>query len=336
MASDPGGAAALFYRAMRFLFSSRRGPAAWGAYAIARVAFAFLQMFPIEWTLRSAVALAHGWRLVKRKHFNLAVEHIRASYGDQLSPEEVDRLAMRCLECVTMFAAEAVCLPPRINSFTWMRYIELENFDELLGLLLEGRGVVLVTGHYGAFELPGHLLACLGFDVVAVMRPLDNEPLNDFIVRSRRTQGLRLLDKKGASEHAEEELRNGALVGFIGDQDAGAKGLFVDFFGRPASTYKSIGLLAMATGTPIVVGYARRDGNRPHYNVGVERIIHPREWEGRDDPLRWITEEYTSALERIVRKEPGQYLWIHRRWKSKQRSKAARNESADRAQPASP
>jgi KDO2-lipid IV(A) lauroyltransferase len=143
--------------------------------------------------------------------------------------------------------------------------------------------------------------------------------LNRFVVASRMTHGLTLLDKKGAAVSAEEHLRNGALVGFIGDQDAGRKGMFVDFFGQPASTYKSIGLLAMTTKVPIIVGYARRMGNKPRYQVGVQRILYADDWESQDDPLHWITQSYTTAIEEVVRDDPRQYLWIHRRWKSQPR-----------------
>ena len=219
-----------------------------------------------------------------------------------------------------MFAVEVICLPRLINAMTWSRFIELKNFNEALELTVSGRGAILVTGHYGSFEMTGHLLAALGFDLVAVMRPLDNVYLNRFVVRSRRTHGLTLIDKKGATAQAESMLREGRLLGFIGDQDAGRKGIFVNFFGRPASTYKSIGLLAMATRCPIIVGYARRQGDKARYTVGVQRVIHPHEWEDRKDALRWITQTYTSALEDVVREDPEQYLWIHRRWKSTPRA----------------
>jgi KDO2-lipid IV(A) lauroyltransferase len=190
-----------------------------------------------------------------------------------------------------------------------------------LELILTGRGLILVTGHYGPFEVTGHLLASLGFSTVAVMRPLDNVYLNRFVAQTRRTHGLTLLDKKGAMAQTQQALEGGKLLAFIGDQDAGRKGLFVDFFNQSASTYKSIGLLAMAANCPIVVGYARRRGDVAQYEVGVQRIIHPHEWEREDDPLRWITQTYTTAIEQMVRDAPEQYLWIHRRWKSKPRSR---------------
>ena len=215
-----------------------------------------------------------------------------------------------------MFAVEVICLPRLINAFTWKRYIKLVNFDGALEQILSGRGVIFVTGHFGSFEVPAHLLAGLGFDVAAVMRPLDNVYFNDFLVSTRRTHGLMLLDKKGAMKDAPAILEDGMLLSFVGDQDAGRKGVFVDFFGRPESSYKSICLLAMSTSCPFVVGYARRRGAVAQYEVGVQRIIHPHEWQGLDDPLHWITQAYTSAIEEMVRGAPEQYLWIHRRWKS--------------------
>lgn len=218
-----------------------------------------------------------------------------------------------------MFGVEAACLPRLINSSGWNRHVDLVGFDQALEAIVEGRGAILVSGHYGSFEVMGHVLGALGHDVVAIMRPLDNVYLNRFLVKSRRINGLTVLNKKGAMGQAIEILEDGRLLALIGDQDAGRKGMFVDFFGRPASTYKSIGLLAMSRQCPIVVGYARRQGNRARYEFGVQRVIHPHEWESQDDPLRWITQTYTTAIEEIARVEPEQYLWIHRRWKSRPR-----------------
>jgi len=301
----------------------KSGPVAWLFYVAVRAAFAVMQVFPIDWNLHTARILARIWAVVMPRHRQRAVANLSAAFGQVYPMSRISRLADLCLESVTMFVVEAICLPRLINAFTWSRYIELANFEDTLRLTLSGKGVIFVTGHYGSFEVMGHLLAALGFDMTAVMRPLDNVYLNRFMVASRRTHGLTLLDKKGAMSRAEGLLAGGALLAFIGDQDAGRKGIFVDFFGRPASTYKSIALLAMSTGAPIVVGYARRRGNVARYEVGVQRIISRHEWERQSDPLHWITQEYTSAIESFVRKAPEQYLWVHRRWKSRPKSEKA-------------
>ena len=288
-------------------------------YIAVRSLLAVVQIFPLERSLESARVIAKIWKRIMPRHHARAVAHLKMVFGSQYSNLEVNKIGDACLESVIQFAIELVCLPRRVHALTWNRFIELVNFDEALRVLLDGRGAILVTGHYGSFEIMGHLLAALGFDMVAVMRPIDNHYLNKFVVASRKTHGLTLLDKKGAAASAEEHLRGGSLVGFIGDQDAGRKGMFVDFFGRPASTYKSIGLLAMATKVPIIVGYARRKGGKARYEVGVQRVLRPPDWEGQEDALRWITQAYTRAIEEIVRDDPRQYLWIHRRWKSQPR-----------------
>jgi KDO2-lipid IV(A) lauroyltransferase len=120
-----------------------------------------------------------------------------------------------------------------------------------------------------------------------------------------------------------EVLEQHGAVGFIADQNAGSKGIFVDFFGRAASTYKSIGLLAMEYRVPVVVGYARRINDQFRFQVSVETIIYPEEWDSQDDPLRYITQRYTRAIEEFVRRDPGQYLWVHRRWKSRPKGEVA-------------
>ena len=116
-----------------------------------------------------------------------------------------------------------------------------------------------------------------------------------------------------------EALEHKEVVGFIADQDAGRTGAFVDFFGRKASTYKAIALLAMEHQVLIVVGYGRRIKEQYGFELGVRRIIYPGEWRDRPDPMMWITREYTLALEEIIRQAPEQYLWVHRRWKHRPR-----------------
>ena len=291
------------------------GPLAWMAYVGIRVIFALMQVFPMGWNLRTARWLAWFWMLILPRHRERAVAHLRNAFGPELSERRTQEVARRCLESAAMFAVEAVCLPRLIGLSTWNRYIQLERFEEVLDLIVSGKGLILVTAHYGSFEVVGHFLACLGFDVAAVMRPIDNFYLNRFLVETRRKHGLALLDKRGAMQDAEALVSGGTLMAFIGDQDAGRKGLFVSFFGQPASTYKSIGLLAMSTKVPIVVGYARREGNLARYVVGAERIIHPHEWEKQDDPLVWITQTFSAALESMIRAAPEQYWWMHRRWK---------------------
>ena len=120
-------------------------------------------------------------------------------------------------------------------------------------------------------------------------------------------------------------LQSGRVLSMLADQDAGPRGLFVDFFDRPASTHKAIALLAIEHKAPIVVGVARRLGDEFAYEIRCEEIIEPAELSGSNDDVRLLTQRYTSALERLIRLDPSQYLWLHRRWKHQPAPKKRKN-----------
>lgn len=253
-----------------------------------------------------------------RDHRNRAETHIRTSFPD-FSEAQVRDTALRSMQQLAMLAVEMLLTPRLLTRWTWARHIRLRKLDDAIRVLLDRRGCIMLTGHYGNWELLGYTLALLGFDIVAVMRPLDNEYLNRFLLDHRERGGLRLLYKKGATQSAHDVIESRGALCFIADQNAGSKGVFVDFFGRKASTYKSIGLLAMEMEVPIICGCARRIGRGFEYEICVDRIIRPHEWRDREGPLQWITQEYSSAMEAAIRVAPEQYLWSHRRWKSRPR-----------------
>jgi KDO2-lipid IV(A) lauroyltransferase len=178
-------------------------------------------------------------------------------------------------------------------------------------------GVILVTGHFGNWEAAGYMTAVVGLPTTTVARRIDNPLLDRLILGIRQKAGQRMLDKDGALLAAGPILQGRGVLTMVCDQDGGRKGVFVDFLGRKASTHKSIGLLAMQYEAPVCVIYCRRLGRRYAFEVGAERIIRPDEWRDRPDPLRWLTQEYTAALERVIRCDPGQYFWVHRRWKNR-------------------
>ena len=189
----------------------------------------------------------------------------------------------------------------------------------------EGNGLLMLTAHYSNFEIMGYLLGLFGFNVYSIARPFDNKFLNKYLYGVRELVGQKIIDKKGAATMMNEIVSTGATLCFIADQDAGRKGVFVDFFGRKASTYKSIGLLAITNNIPIAVAYSRRVENRFFFEIGVKRIIFPEEWADKDDPLKWVTAEYTKAIEEFIREDPSQYWWLHRRWKHRPKEEIQKN-----------
>lgn len=291
----------------------------WLQYIALRFVSMVLHSFPVDANLQTAKLIGSIMYRVDRKHRERALANLRRSFPE-MSERRREYLAERSHQDLVKLAVEVLFTTRLIRIDTWAKYVELDNFREVVGLLLRrDQGLIMLTGHYGNWEILGYLLATLGFHTTSIARPLDNPYVNQWLLGVRERQGQRIIAKAGATNEVIDVLARNGTVCFIADQNAGTKGLFVDFFGRKASTYKSIGLIAMQYEVPVVIGYARRDRQRFHFKVGVQDIIYPPAWKAQDDPLRYITQRYTKALEDVVRGEPGQYLWVHRRWKTRPR-----------------
>ena len=292
-------------------------------YVAARLVSVALHAFPVNTNLQTARFLGTCLYAADRRHRERALANLRRSFP-QMTERQRHRLARRSMQQMVMLFVEVLFTTRLIRLDTWAKYVELENFREVLDMLLRReRGLLLLTGHYGNWEILGYVLATLGFETVSIARPLDNPYVSRFLFDVRERTGQRIVAKKGATPEVQAALDERGAVGFIADQNAGRKGVFVDFFGRKASTYKSIGLVAMEYDVPIVIGYARRVNDRFQFKCGAQDIIYPQDWKSQPDPLRYITQRYTKAIEDIVRVDPGQYWWVHRRWKTRPKGEAA-------------
>ena len=284
------------------------------AYVALRILMVWLYLFDVETNLNTACFL--GRLLWKHYHRGRkrALDNLRASFPEK-TEQWIEQVGRRSFEQLVMLAVDVLFVPRLVKTSNRRRYSQFKSVERAKWMMKEGRGLLMVTGHYGNFEILGYILGLFGFNIYSIARPLDNKYINKYLYGVRRRKGQKIIDKKGAAELMPRLTADGATLCFIADQDAGRKGIFVDFFGRKASTYKSIGLVAITNNVPIVVGYSRRIGNRFFFEIAATRIILPEEWADKDDPLLWVTAEYTKAIERFIREDPTQYWWLHRRWK---------------------
>jgi len=216
-----------------------------------------------------------------------------------------------------LFVAEAVKMPSLITPSTWQKYIHFSGLEKISERLVNNKPVIFITGHCGNWELLGYSLSVLGHSVAAVARPLDNPLVNDWVLGIREKYGLQIITKWGSVPILQDIISGGGNIGFIADQNAGGRGMFVPFFGRLASTYKSIGLLAMRYNVPVACVHAKRLHGQFKYEISMTDYIEPHDWSEQPDPLYYITARYNRAIETMVRNAPEQYLWLHRRWKSR-------------------
>lgn len=281
-----------------------------------------------SWGVDVSLSLARGigWIMyvVDKKHRDRAMANLRFAFPDM--PEKKRAIVARqSMQALTMLAVEVLFTTRLVRIDTFTKYVELGgDFKRVLEMMLKReRGLIVLTGHYSNWEILGYAMATMGFPTCSVARPLDNPYISEFVFGVRERTGQRIIAKKGATEDIVQVLDSKGVVGFTADQNAGSKGIFIDFFGRKASSYKSIALLAMQYEVPVVIGYARRKGDKFRFICGCQDIIYPEDWKDQDDPLRYITQRYNKAIEDFVRADPGQYLWVHRRWKTRPKGEVA-------------
>lgn len=287
-------------------------------YVAARLAAMGLTMFDVEVNLRTAAQIGRALHRFDHRHRQRCEKNVALAFP-HWSESQVGQIARRSFEHFLQLVVEVCHTPREVGVGTWGDRCQIKNLGPALRLMNAGDPVILLTGHVGNWEVLGYLLATLGYQVDAIARPIDNPLINDWLLGIRERRGMRIITKWDATERMIKVLDRGGALAFIADQNAGYKGLFVPFFGRLASTYKSIGLLAMSQQVPIVCGYAHRIGAGFRFELGTTDIIYPDDWADQPDPLYYITARYSRAIETMVRMNPEQYLWMHRRWKSRPR-----------------
>ena len=178
-----------------------------------------------------------------------------------------------------------------------------------------------MTAHLGNFEVGGYVLGVLGFPTYTIARTLDNPYLDRFLNRFRGGTGQHIIPKNGGYDQIIEVLARGGAMTFLADQYAGPKGCWVEFFGRPASAHKAIALLAI--GQQRAGLGLRLPSARSAHAVRVDNyaMIDPHDVGNSLGTIRELTQWYTRRLEELIRRTPGQYWWLHRRWKDTREKK---------------
>jgi KDO2-lipid IV(A) lauroyltransferase len=268
------------------------------------LAFVFTRVLPRKWT-----------------RYRIARDNIRTAFGEHVSDREVDRMIHGMWAHLFRLVTEIVHLPRKLRLENSADVVVFHRRDELVRALCCGRPVIMLAGHFGNWEMANMAFGIYGFRMGVVARDFDNPLLHRWFQRWREQTGSRLISKKGGGGEMSALLERHGALGLLADQDAGSRGLFVPFFGKEASTFKSIALLAKQYQAVLCVSFARRlpDDFRRHrwvrYEIGCVDFIDTAEYDSAD-AIREITERYTRSLEAVVRRAPEQYFWVHRRWKS--------------------
>ena len=285
------------------------------AYVGARLSLALWQALP--WNAARALARASGSLAVlfdRRQRQLRALANLQRAFPGMGTAE-----AKRVLHGVYRHFSEAL-----LNSANFSRLagrgnaedlFETEGFEKL-SQVPEGLGVIFVTGHFGEFEVLGLASTLLGLPVWSVARDTSNPYIARYVQQMRQRSGQKTLEKGDTWRQIIRLLRRGEHTALLIDQDARRKGIFVDFFGRPASTAPSAGRLAVYTGAPVAFAYSRRIPGQNRFRIVLKDLVLPRADADHAAEVHRITQRLTRDLEEEIRKAPEEWLWLHRRWKT--------------------
>jgi Kdo2-lipid IVA lauroyltransferase/acyltransferase len=193
---------------------------------------------------------------------------------------------------------------------------EVVGLDDVRRAVEEGKGAIVLTGHLGNWEIGVASVSARGLPTDVVAHRQTNPLFDEYWIRIREGLDLRTLVKNDAFQLIPRSLDEGRMVALVADQNLRARGVFVKFFGKLASTAKGPALFALRRGASIFLGVAlRQPGWPPRYRLQMDEIEVPMDG-SREERVLELTQRHTKALEAWVRKAPEQYFWMHRRWKT--------------------
>jgi len=267
---------------------------------------------------------------VVRLRRGVVLENLRAALPDKTEPQ-ILKIARDTYRNLGMSLVEYARLPVTTDEEMRERItVEgLENFDRALA---RSKGAVLVTGHFGSWELMGARLKSHGYPVNFLVGEQKNRAVDDLMNHLRRSKGIGIIGMGASMRHVLRALKSNQFVAMLSDQDAGSRGVFVDFMGRPASTPFGPASFAVRTGAALIAAFILREDLARH-RVILEAPLVPNAGASEEEESLRLTQQYTSLLEKYVRERPDHWLWLHRRWKTRPRV-PVRNLSPSASRPA--
>jgi KDO2-lipid IV(A) lauroyltransferase len=207
---------------------------------------------------------------------------------------------------------------PRATPESLRRIVECQGLENLEAAQARGRGVILFTGHLGAWELSSFALSAFGYPMSFLVRRIDNLHVEQMIEKTRTRFGNRSIDKRAAMRPMLRTLRTGGTLGTLVDLNTQPhEGIFVDFFGIPASTTSGLAALALRTGAAVLPVFVPWDENKKRFILRVDSPLTITPTGNQKEDIKQLTSLFTSVVESYVRQYPEQWLWIHKRWNTR-------------------
>jgi Kdo2-lipid IVA lauroyltransferase/acyltransferase len=288
----------------------------WLEYAAVRVALKVLEILPqgAARSLASTVAralYALSPKLRKTAEFNLRLAF--PEWTETQHQHVIGKMARNLGRMAAEFARM-----PKYSAANIQDLVILDGHENFLRGYQQGKGVLYLTGHIGAWELSSFAHALYGYRLHYMARPLDNRKLDQLVNRYRGLSGNRPIFKNESARVMLKVLKDAGTVGILADQNTmPSEGVFVDFFGTPACTTTGLARVALHTDAAVVPGYAYWDESIKKYRLRFEPPVELLRTGDAERDIFENTQKFTRVIEETIRKYPDQWVWVHGRWNTR-------------------
>ncbi len=257
------------------------------------------------------------WFRFDIRHRRVALNNLIRAFGREMGPAEIEDIARRVFKNIILVLFET----------GWCLHLRPEDFDKYFRIKnrLSGseddqrrRGVLILTGHVGNWELMPIISAMINHTAHVLYRPMDYAPLERFFAQNRTRFGAKLISKDGSLLRVFKALKRQESVVMLLDQNVGwRRGVFVDFFGRRACTSYGLAFIALKTSAPVVPVFVVRNADRTGFTAEIGPEIPLIKTGDHQKDLEENTQHYNDVIEAVIRRHPDQWFWVHNRWKTR-------------------
>ncbi|OGW82873.1 MAG: hypothetical protein A2987_02100 [Omnitrophica bacterium RIFCSPLOWO2_01_FULL_45_10] len=284
-------------------------------YYLGRVLFFIIYLLPLEFVLYLADILGAIAFVVLAKYRRIAIANLAFAFGPEKTIDEIRNIAKAAFQNLAKNGVELINFP-KINKANLDRFVKIRNIDIIDNALKEGKGAIVLTGHIGNWELLGLALRLKGYHGAAIGRRIYFDKYDKYLNRLRRVHDVNVIYRDESPKKVLKVLKSNGIIGILADQDMDSiDGIFVNFFGHPAYTPVGPVALTKASGARLIPAFIIRENGG--HALMFEKPIELADSGDKGKDLIANTQKWSDVVESSVRRYPEQWVWMHRRWKTK-------------------
>ncbi|MDP3790633.1 MAG: lysophospholipid acyltransferase family protein [Candidatus Omnitrophota bacterium] len=287
-------------------------------YYLGRVAAFLVYLLPMS--VSSAIAAFFGRCafFLLPKYRDIAIDNLTHAFGAEKTPRQIKDIAIKVFENLGRNAAELINFP-KIKEDNIDRFVSVEGLDTVDGSFARGKGTIILASHFGNWELLGLTFRVKGYPGSTIGRKIYFYKYDNWLNNLRRARDINVIYRDESPRKMLRVLKDNKILGIVADQDVDSvEGVFVNFFGRPAYTPVGPAVLAQATGASLIPTFVIREGNR--HRFVVEKPVELINTGNKEADIVTNTQKWSDVVESYIRRYPEQWVWVHKRWKTKKES----------------